>query len=58
MSWTEQRFKQAVRRGELKYYPKCARSFLYFRARKMCGGDRVLEKRTYDRLLSMYGLKR
>lgn len=56
MSWTEQRFKQAVRRGELKYYPKCARSFLYFRARKMCGGDRDLEKRFYKRLLSLYRL--
>lgn len=56
MSWTEQRFKQAVHRGELKYYPKCARSFLYFRARKMCGGDRDLEKRFYKRLLSLYRL--
>lgn len=56
MSWTEQRFRQAVRRGELKYFPRCARSFLYFRARKMCDGNRDLEKRYYTRLLSLYKL--
>lgn len=58
MSWTEQRFKQAVRRGELKYYPKCARSFLYFKARKEAMGDREREREIYEHFLSEYKLKK
>ena len=39
MSWTEQRFKQAVERGELRFFPRCARSYLYFKAKRGYNGN-------------------
>ena len=54
MSWTEQRFKQAVERGELRFFPRCARSYLYFKAKRGYNGNKEKERSYYKKLLEKY----
>lgn len=56
MSWTEQRFKQAVERGELRFFPRCARSYLYFKAKRGYSGNKEKERSYYKKLLEKYNL--
>ena len=56
MSWTEQRFKQAVERGELRFFPRCARSYLYFKAKRWYSGNKEKERSYYKKLLEKYNL--
>lgn len=56
MSWTEQRFKQAVERGELRFFPRCARSYLYFKAKRGYNRNKEKERSYYKKLLEKYNL--